>query len=572
MRYLFLLLFAPIFCCAQTIELEKLTITKSAQSRSQEIFSDAALRTLAVTSSEEVPGYSSSVSLTRRANFGVQQDASIRGSVFEDAAITIFGVKIKDPQTGHFSLEVPFTSADIDEVGISANTQEIDYRLKQPQDKGSILATGFGAHALWTNLISSNFAFANIKNRVSAEHKIAKGARHDTDFEIYNFSYDALFARDGNEAEFVFGTTRRDFGADSFYSNRFTQEEEHIDQRFFSLRTRADMDLFTLEDTLYLRRHRDKFILDRTNPSFYTNYHTNYIYGLTHEFDFRNNAVLGLELERETIDSTNLAKHYRLRKGFFTGIKEKELGRFVFDCIAGLDYYDSWKYLDHQHLALGYRVFRPLIARFSFDRIWRAPSFTELFYSDPANRGNPGLSIQRSNNYEWSLQYQASGSVSLKGGYFLRTQANTIDWVKDDLNAPWDAGNIGKLDARGFDLLSQVDLNKGIFKTFSLGYTYLVLDKDAPTAFSKYVFDYNTHKLTGTGGLELLGTRVDLAAHFVDPVQRNAYVTADIKIAKTFDRLTLSLEGTNIFNTGFQEALDIPGAGRWYMLNVSYSF
>ncbi|MFA5271357.1 MAG: TonB-dependent receptor [Candidatus Omnitrophota bacterium] len=558
-----------------TVELEPLTVTKNYLENSTEsldIFSEDGIKYLPVSSLEEIPEYSSSTDIRKRSSFGVQQDVSIRGSVFEDAYVSLGGVKINDPQTGHYTLEIPLTSADLEEVDIYKNAQQINFIPKRPKDKGVLLKSSFGQYALWENLMSVNFAFAQTKNRLSIEHKISKGSRADTDFEIYNFSYHSLWEKDDKDLEFLFGATKRDFGADSFYSSRFRQEEEHINQRFFLTRFGFNEESFKLNNTAYLRRHRDKFILDRTNPSLSTNYSTTYVYGLKEELSFPNDIFTSLNVEEESINSTNMNKHSRLRKGILVGVSEKQFGSFLFDASGGTDYYYIWNYLENAHMGLGYLFRDDFKLRFSFNRLWRAPSFTELYYSDAANRGNPGLGIQRSNNFDLGFDFFPKGFFSLSSSVFLRDQYNTIDWVRNNPLDVWQATNVGNVQAYGIDLSPQVNFKDCILEKISLGYTYLNLAKRNSFTFSKYVFDYDRHKIVTNFGFNYKGLTANLISNFANPVIRDKYVTFDLKFAKQIKDFTISLEGVNIFNQSYEELKDIDGSKRWYKLSVAYEF
>ena len=73
-------------------------------------------------------------------------------------------MEVNDPQTGHFSLEIPFTSADLKEAALDKNRQAISFVLKRPKEEGVLFTSVFGEHALFTNLLSANFAFKDIKN------------------------------------------------------------------------------------------------------------------------------------------------------------------------------------------------------------------------------------------------------------------------------------------------------------------------------------------------------------------------------------------------------------------------
>jgi len=569
------LIFLPAFAFTQDIDLERIVVEKiytPADTIGFEAFSPYDLETLPFSSLEEIIDYSSSVDLRKRSSFGIQQDLSIRGSIFEDNSVSLAGIEINDPQTGHFNLEIPLTSADLEHLDIFKNSQSINFTPKKPEDKGAIIASYWGEHALWEQLLSVNFALKEVKNRISVEHKISSGDRHDTDFEVYNFSSHSLWGQDGRELELLFGSTKRDFGADSFYSAAFRQEEEHIAQQFYLARFGLEEEDFNLNNTAYFRRHSDEFILNRHNPSFYKNNHTTYVYGLKSDLDLKNDFFFSFDIEREKINSTNLSKHHRVRKGGSLGLKEKKINSFVIGFNAGLDYYEEWEYLDNSHFDLGYLINEDLKLQFLFDRIWRAPSFTELYYVSPANIGNPNLDVQRSNNYEIGFECSPEDNINLGASFFYRDQSDTIDWVKNVTVNPWQAQNVEDIEFYGLDSFLQVEFKESFLNRLGISYTYLESDKKNPFNFSKYVFDYNRHKTVTDLEFSLGDISFYLITNFSKPVDRKEYVTCDIKIAKKISDFTFEIEGINIFNKDYEELEDIPGTGRWYKLGVSYSF
>jgi len=577
LKYLLFIIFLtlPLACLSQEISLEPIFIEKSFSSASlasTDYFYSDDVQSLPFFSPEEIIDYSSSVDLRKRSGSGIQSDVSLRGSIFEDTSIRIGGLEINDPQTGHFNLEIPLTSADIQEVEIFKNSQTINFSLKKPKKEGALLESFYGQHALNEQLLSINFPLKEFSNRLSVEHKVSSGGRQDSDFEIYNFSYHSLLEDDSKEIEFLFAATQRDFGAADFYSVKFPHQEEHITQELFSLSGKTKNQPVNLTPRLYLRRHSDKFILNRHNPPFYTNYHTTYVYGLDNQFDFSNGLFFGLNIEREKVTSTNLKNHRRLNKGFSLGAREKRIGDLAFDLNAGLNYYESFQYLDQAHLGLRYFFSDDFSLRFSFDRIWRAPSFTELYYVSSTDVGNSSLGAQQSNNFELGTDLFLNQDLRLSLNSFLRNQHDTIDWVKNTSSAAWQANNVGTVNAYGLDCSLEAELNILLLEKINFSYTYLALDKESAYNFSKYVFDYDRHKLVSRFKFDLKGVDLNTVVNFSHPLTRKNYTTVDLKAEKKFGQLSLILEGNNIFNRSYQEMADISTSGRWYKCGLSYSF
>ncbi|UCD15081.1 MAG: TonB-dependent receptor plug domain-containing protein [Candidatus Omnitrophota bacterium] len=560
---------------SQSIELEPITVKKSFDEslfQTTDYFSKYEIAQAPFNSLEEIVDYCSSINLKSRAPFGVQQDISLRGSTFEDNFVSLAGIDISDPQSGHFSLEIPLTSADLEEIEVFKDAQKLNFVPKKPKDKGVLLRSSFGQHALWEKLLSFNFPLKDVNNRISVEHKVSSGGRQDTDFDIYNFSCHSLLEDEFKELEFLFGATKRDFGADAFYVTSRPHEQEHITQRFFSLRSALLQENSKLDNTIYFRRHSDKYILDRHNKPLYTNYHTTYVYGSQTSFDFYDDLYLSFNIEREKVTSTNIDTHYRLRKGVAAGIKERRINDFIFDAGAGVDYYERWQYLEKAHLKAGYFLKDDLKLKFCFNRFWRPPSFTELYYNDGYSIGNDGLSVQKTNSFEWGLDYLTQDDLNLGGTLFLKDQHGTIDWCKNSSSAAYRARNVGNLKAYGVDLYAEKKFDAGYLRKLRVDYTYLDLAKDNPYNISKYVFDYSSHKAVSMAGLDFGGISLNLISNFLRPIERKEYVTFDMKLEKKISDFVLSLEGTNIFNNDYWEMKDIEGVGRWYKISVGYVF
>jgi len=582
---IFLIFFFIFFryTLSQEIELKEITIKKLfLKNLTQDVdyFSPERIESFPYFSPEEIIDYSSSVDLRKRAVFGIQQDISLRGSAFEDTSVYLEGIKINNPQTGHFNLELPLTSADLEEIEIFKNSQRINFILKKPKTEGLLLKGTFGEHALWEKLVSFNFPLRRIGNRISLERKISSGERQDTDFKIHNSSYHCLWEKDNREIEFLFGYTKRDFGANSFYSIRFPHQEEHTDQRFFLLKGGLQEDSFKLTNTLYFKRHTDKYILDRHNPQIYTNYHTTYLQGIKFVFGLHNGLFSSFDIGREKITSTRLGNHKRIKKVLSLGIKDRRIEDFIFNFSGDLEHYKNWKNLKSFYLSCGYFLKDNLKLRFSFERISRVPSFTELYYSDPANIGNQDLGVQRSNNFEYGIDYFLKDKLTLSLSSFLRRQKDTIDWVKNSPFDRWRAENIGDLKAYGFDFNFEIKLSNTDFRytkefslnSISLGYTFLNLDRENLYNFSKYIFDYNRHKIVGNFKVNFRKVSLNLISNSSKPVNRRGYTTFDLKVTKKLSNLTLTLEGINIFNRDYEEMRDIKGSGRWYKVSIVYPF
>ncbi len=71
-----------------------------------------------VKSLQDLLSYFSGVDVLQRGPHGVQADITLRGGSFDQTAILLNGVNLTNPQTGHFSLDIPLNLSDIERIEI----------------------------------------------------------------------------------------------------------------------------------------------------------------------------------------------------------------------------------------------------------------------------------------------------------------------------------------------------------------------------------------------------------------------------------------------------------------------
>jgi len=572
-RILFLFSIATIDALAQNISpevnLESILIERTAGCFFKTLNSSDSL--FNYNSPEEALDYFSAVDLRKRSSFGIQQDLSIRGSVFEDNEIYLEGMRINDPQTGHFSLELPLTEYDIDNITIDPNSQRAYFNIKEPKEKGIFFKHSWGGHALYEDSISLNFKTADANNRISYEHKISSGARQDTDFKIHNLSFDSLWEKGNNRINFIFGMTQRDFGAGSFYSSLYPSEEEHIRQKLFILKSNSRWDELSLVNKMFIRRHSDKFILNRNDPDIYTNHTTSCVYGWDSKLKF-SGFYLGFLFNKEKMKSTYMGKHNRYKKSLYCGFGHKT-NKTSLEVSFNEAYYGEFGWLEKALFNSSYKLNNKIALSFAFSYIWRPPSFTELYYWSPANHGNSNLDIQKASNYETGFRYVLGHNIDFHFAVFMRRQNDTIDWVKNSESSPWEAENIGSIKTKGVDCDLKIGLKKYSFEYLSLQYTYLTLNRKNPYGLSKYAFDYLKHKITANLLMKIHNFSINYILNFNNPLERKKYCVFSLKMVKEInDNMNFFIEGNNIFNTSYYELKDIRGDTRWYKLGITFRF
>ncbi len=568
-----------IFCLSsfagEDYTLEKIVITgNSSNERTQnypaETFSSKDIQEKNLNSTPDILRYSSGVDLRYRGTSGVQGDLSIRGSTYEQVAVLIDGIKINDLQTGHHNLDIPLTNMDIEKIavikqgsssfyGAGALSGSINITVKKPLKKSITIETLAGAYGLYGQAFSCDMPGKNSSSRISVEHKTSNGARPNTDFDYETYSY--MFNKDwvDNSLDLVAGYQDKDFGADSFYSNLYKEEEEHTNTLFLKTGLDTDLAFYNLKNSIFLRKHNDKFILNRNNPSFSQNTHVTYSYGIHSGVSLPvkyGYLETGFEIARDTIDSTKLGKNTRMNEAYFLGFDPESGNKLEPSLRYRIDHFQNWSYQNSYNAGLGYWLIDDkLKIKSSFSHSFRGPSFTELYYSDAANKGNSDLKVEKSDNY--SLGFETNyNNTPIACDVFLRKVKNLIDYTRLTVNDVWQATNLGSVDFKG------VDLRAG-----PLSYTYMEADRSASGFLSKYALDILKHQLMLNLNRDIKIIKIGLHLSYNERKFGETYFIGNVSFSKAFQNKEASIEPfikiDNFTDTDYSEVAGVIQPGRW---------
>ena len=529
-----------------------------------------------------------------RGPYGIQDDISMRGAPFEQTLVLLNGARMNDPQTGHFNTDIPLTRLDIDRVdiaygpssayyGSSAMGGAVNILAKPPQDKVGVAAEfETGQYDLYSGALSLNMPLKDLKNKFSFEMSSCSGYRAETEFDKLILNSNSNIAFENGYIDFLFGYLKKDFGADSFYSDMFDNEEEHTDTRLFKLDASLKKDDVKFNPVLYYRRHWDTFILDRNRRDWYKNIHTSYVYG--GEFSMLMDSPLGgvsygLDTAKEEIDSTSLGDHSRNRIAFFAEDKI-DIEKLFIDLGARIDYYSAFGWQVNPNFGIGYFIYPDFKLRASAGRAFRAPSFTDLYYRSPANVGNADLKPERSWSFDVGADTKFQDAMQGSITYFLRFSDNVIDWTRKGGSNVWYAENIGEFDVYGFEVIFKFEPHKLIdtpnLKKIEIKYGYTE-DFKKINVTSKYVLNYLMHNFnveceyeTLFGVMEVWELSLKKRAGDSHYILLNTEFYKDLDINKFRGRIYLRAE--NIFDTDYTENGSVPMPGIWITAGLKIEF
>jgi len=344
-----------------------------------------------------------------------------------------------------------------------------------------------------------------------------------------------------------------------------------------------DKGRFKITPHVFYKRFADKFILDRDRPWWYVNFHTTYSYGaeIQTEFDWEENfLIFGLAAREEKITSTNLGCRERSNEAVFSvlDMKINECGRVN----AGIrqDYFEGWGWETLPSASARYYLTQALKLRTSVNKLFRIPTYTELYYDSPANKGNEDLSAERGWSYEWGIDY-GRDNFRLEVTSFLRKEKEVIDWSRESLSDFWQVRNVSRLDTQGLEAQIFFDLahlkERLFISSFDCGYAYVYASHTQEANYTKYCPDYLKHNAHLTFNLDLpFGISQGLMLNYEQRVNRGPSFLLDSKISKKIEKDNFIIEffvsATNLLNTSYSEAGGVSMPGRWCEGGVSIAF
>ena len=569
-------------------ETDSASLTRSVTVLDRETIEDSGYSSIA-----DIIGEMGAIDVRRRGVEGVQADISIRGTGFEQNTVMIDGVKINDPQTGHHDMDLPLTMGDVERIEILRGPASslygpnsfggvINIITKRPAEKKITVNAAGGSFDYYKGGLSVSYPAGIVNNRFSFEERRSTGYMPETEFNTLSVADKAVIDTDYGSHSFLFGYTKKDFGADSFYSNLYPNEEEHTDTRFFNIESDIEKGDLRIRPKIFLKRHRDKFALDRNRPGWQTNYHTTYTYGGDLSFVLKGpfmDTAYGFEISRDTIDSTNTQGHSNTKDGIYLELLP-HLGDYLHvDIGMREDYFSNFGWEYSPSISARYRLLECLSLRSAIGKSYRIPTFTDLYYNDVANIGNPNLRPESSWSYEIGADYKC-GITSLSAAVFHRNSYDTIDWTRVSSRDPWRVSNTGTVDTNGLELEFAIipKMTYGSIPIDKIFLNYVTLDSYRKHDYlSKYALDYLKQHISCGLEYTVLGFRNLWVLNYKKRIGDSGFLVVDTRVRKEVfrqkdTRCDFFFEISNVFDTDYSEQSDISMPGRWIKSGARFEF
>lgn len=532
---------------------------------------------------EELMSQFTGMDIQRRGANGVQSDISIRGGSFEQVLILINGIRMNDSQTGHNNMNIPIDLSNVERIevikgpaarrfGQNAYAGVINI-ITKVNDKEEVRISANGGDFETYNLgLAANFGTPKFSNFFQANTSSSEGYRYNTDYKINNVWYQNNYAIQDGSIKLQAGFSEKKFGANGFYASPVNQYEE-TQVSLVSAAYQQKLGNLNINSNVYWRRAQDMFLINRLKPELYRNMHIGNNLGGEINASYPSSlgiTGLGVELRKEFLVSNNLGNRNRWVTQVFLehlfSFFDKKLQ--VSPGISWANYSNAGNFF-YPGLDVGLDVAENHKIYGNIARVHRVPSYTDLFYNDPNNEGNPYLKPENAISYEVGYRFQTKDWLA-SASAFGRNSNDAIDFVKQNSNEKWKTKNIGKVDTKGFEVVLQKNF-QGFVKSVYAGYTFTDMKGTfEDNLYSKYALQNLKHQLVGKLENKIFGFTNQLIYKYMERVTLGSYHLLDEKLSYDFKNLNLYVLINNVTNTQYTESNLVPMPGRWFHVGFTY--
>ena len=563
---------------------------------------------------QDLLSYAASVDIQTRGSHGVQADVSIRGGSFDQSAILLNGINISNPQTGHYSFDIPINISDIERIeilhspsaivyGASAFSGGINIITKKNIDNELSAKVEGGSYGLFAGEIGGAYRIKNVDNRLSMGYKQSDGYIENSDYRIFNLLYGSRVNLKENKIDIQLGYNKKNYGANTFYSAAYPNQYDNTSSVLTSVKGEFGSKIKFLP-SIYWNRHYDRFELIKNSGK--SNNHRSDVLGSNLNMQYHSKLGLtnfGLELRNESILSNVLGlmmsspigdytkKDNRLNLSYMLQHNIKYKGFTMAMGVLGFEntaFKQAFKL--YPSLSVDYKINNNINVFSSYSQSSRLPTFTDLYYTTKTHIGNTDLKQEESESVELGSKYRNRYFLSYISGFWLGGK-NMIDWVKKNPDDKWESKNITQISKFGLEVGVKLFLNEMISSlkhptTLKIDYSRMHQEVIKNEYISNYALNYLRDKLTAQLYLPLYKDKLSATISFryqkrmgqylkyedLKPTQKEdypAFTTMDISLNYSLKNLNIYCNMNNIFNTKYFDLGNVPQPGFWLIGGVS---
>ena len=559
--------------------------------------------------------YDPRVDLQSRNMAEAQADVTVRGGIFENTGFRVGSATLLDPQTGHYSSEIPIapemlseayilTGADNALYGINSSVGTVSFGWKPIKTAGSVsIGAGnnnFNLHRIHS---ASSMALDEANDWIfgfEGEYSLSEsdGTVDNGDHDFKRTSGRVQLVGPSSQTDLFFGSQDKFFGWPNMYTPFNVNETEDLSTRLFMLNHKqhyaADS---TFEISAYSRRHNDHYVFSRENPEIFQAFHETDVkslgfsgrHGQTKSFALNYSA----QFIEDDIVSTSLENSFTSRRYYKASILPEYQMRLKYDQQLTFRLgaaFDDTNRDDADVSLIGDITWKSFNSDDSSQTVYlsyaeasQVAGYTAIGGSNTSGlfRSNVSLEREMTKNLELGLAIDGL-NWSVDSAIFYRKDNDLVDWTYSFNSTSARSANPVDIETVGLELLASKRLANAEIIT-----SYTFLDKsedygamDIDTSF--YALNFPGHRLT-LGAIWRLTDTIEIRVdnewrkqekNILRKSDDNALFThLTLKVSPAqFQGLDIIFAADNLWDESFEEIPGTPGRGEQYTVTVTYNW
>ncbi len=543
-----------------------------------------------------------SIDVRERGGKAVQADISVRGGSFDQTQVMLNGINFTDARTGHQSHSLPIDVECIsaielieDVAGVGAYAGAVDIRTAPLHPRYLRFEASGGSYGSAYGSLSGAVTSGGLQAMCAASYRRSDGYRYNTDYDNVNAYARATYNSDrAGVFDFQAGYQRRSFGSNGFYGAYNPDQWEQTSTALGSLRWSKAAGAWTFNSSVSYRRNHDRYDWTRGTAM---NLHVTDNVGadLTAHLQWAAGTTsLGGDYIYNHIFSTNLGHDLDVPHGDYNRADVRHVGN------VWLRHIKHWRKVSLSgavgaaftpygtvalwNVAAAFRPVRGLNIEAGASQSMRLPTFTDLYYTSPAQVNNLDLVPEEAVTYRLNAAY-GKGKWSVAASAYYRDGRNIIDWVWHETGeyaGKWHSEQTNSLDTFGAEIMGGYRSDSGFVRSATVSYGYITSSQD-DAIVTRNAMDFMRHKAAASVTVRFLrnvsltvtGSVYDRNGSYTfypvvgDSSQTEIrdykpYGLLDARLSWTRGVWQIYVDATNITGTDYCDMGGLPLPGRWF--------
>ncbi|MCO5236186.1 MAG: TonB-dependent receptor [Chitinophagaceae bacterium] len=618
---------------AQEIELDPITVTATlSQKRASEtgrnitIIKGERIQNLPVHSLDELLRYIPGVEIQMRGPMGSQSDIVLRGGTFQQVLVILDGLRLNDPNTGHFNSYIPIAPSEIERIEILKGASSAVHGTDAVGGVINIISKSFAARQneeethITANLSAGEYGLLNTdagfffsknklnlgggllsNNATGVPQRGASGFFHNTTASLSaNYHFNSKWNMAWRTAY-----DKRSFSAQNYYTSSLSDTAtEAITSLWNQLRIGYETEKQSITLDAGYKRMQDDFVYNSaTAPNKNLSQVLQMLLLYQNRVSANTTLVGGLNYQQRYIRSNDRGNHSLFMLSPFVSASLQYLPGLTVHPSLQLALFENLPAELVPQLDLSYKVSSWQL-RGSVGKTIRDADFTERYNNynkttipNGQRVGNPVLTAERSLSYEAGADWFLRNDLKISATFFQRFHQRLIDYSntaysemprKENLLPTGIyalAKNVAEVNTTGVetDIEYRIRLNKEQQIHASAGIVWLN-SKSSDTVPSFYIsshaqfltnfsliFQSRNFTISLNG---LYKKRQEQSASLIDAYITPDYFLLNAKVAYAFwqKALAVFVETDNVFDRRYSDLLGTPMPGRWFLGGIKWQW